>query len=60
MKMGDDVSASKDEGDRGTAMTLFERREPTTAPISGGHGTETHGDVLESRKRPASGDAFVK
>ena len=40
--MGDDASSSEDEGDRGTAMTLVERRKATTAPVYGGHGTEVN------------------
>ena len=60
MEMGDDMSASKDEGDRGAAMTLVECGEPMATPIDGGHGTEMRGDVPGSRKRNASGDATVE
>ena len=55
-EMGDDVSASEDEGDKGATITLVERREPTAAPVGGGRGTESCGDVPESRKRATSED----
>ena len=60
MKMGDDVSASEDEGGRGAAMTLVERCKPTATPVGGERGMETCGDVPESRKHVASGDTAVK
>ena len=60
MKMGDDMSALEDEGDRGAAMTLVERCEPAAMPVGGGCGTEVHGDVPKSRKHAASEDAALK
>ena len=58
--MGDDVSSSEDDGDRGAGVTLVERREPAIAPVGGGHGAETRGDVPESRKHAESEDAALK
>ena len=60
MEMGDDASASEDERDRGTTVTLVERHEPVAVPGGGGRGTKTRVDVLESRKHVASGDATVE
>ena len=57
---GDDASSSEDEGDRGAAMTLVERCEPIATPVGGGRGTETCGNVPESRKHTASGDAAIE
>ena len=59
-EMGDDASALEDEGDRGTTMTLVECREPVAAPVGGGHGTETRGDIPESRKRAMGEDAALE
>ena len=59
-KMGDDASASEDEGDKGIALTLVNRREPMASPVGGGHGTETRGDIPESRKHAVSEDAALK
>ena len=58
--MGDDASASEDEGDRGAIVTLVERHEPAATLVGGGRGTETHGDVPESRKHAVSEDAALK
>ena len=35
-EMGDNASASEDKGDRGAAMTLVERHEPTATPSAAG------------------------
>ena len=59
-EMGDDASASEDEGDRGVAVTLVEHREPMATPVGGVRGTETRGDVPESRKHATSGDIAVE
>ena len=59
-KMGDDVSASEDEEDRGAIVTLVEHREPTVVPVGGGRGTETRGDIPKSWKRTASEDTTVE
>ena len=59
-EMVDDASSSEDEGDRGTAVTLVERREPMAALIGGGRGTETRGDVPKSRKHAVSGDTAIE
>ena len=58
-KMGDDTSVSEDEGDRGAAMTLVERHEPTAVPVGGVRDTEMRNDIPESRKRAVSGDALL-
>ena len=58
-EMGGDASASEDEGDRGTVLTLVEHHEPVAASVDGGHDTETCGDVPESRKRTTSEDTTV-
>ena len=60
MKMGDDVSASEDEGDRGAAVTLVECHEPTAVPVGGVRDTEMRHDIPESRKRAVSGDALLR
>ena len=60
MGIGDNASASEDEGDRGAAMTLVEHHEPMATSIGGGRGTETRDDVPESRKCTMSEDATLK
>ena len=60
IEMGDDVSSSEDEGDRGTAMTLVERHEPVATTVGGRRNVETHGNVPESRKRATSEDTALK
>ena len=54
---GDDVDSLEDEGDKGAAMTLVERRVPAATSVGGGHNMETHGDTPESRKRAVGEDA---
>ena len=44
-EMGGDVSSSEDEGDQGIVVTSVERRESTTASVSGGWDAERRGDV---------------
>ena len=56
-KMGDDVSSSENEEDRGVAMTLVERCVPAAALVGGGRGTDTRGDAPESRKHVVGEDA---
>ena len=60
MEMGDDTSASEDEGVRGAVVTLVEHREPTTASIGGGRDVEMHGYITKSRKRVVSKDTALK
>ena len=60
MEMGDDASASEDEGDSGVAVTSMEHREPMAASVGGGRDTETRGNVPESRKRTASEDTTLE
>ena len=60
MEMGGDMSASEDEGDRGTVMTSVEHREPTAASVGGRHDMEIRGDVLESKKCATREDTVVE
>ena len=59
-KMGDDTSASEDEGARGAVVTSVEHCEPTAMSIGGGRDVETRGNVPELRKRAASEDIVLK
>ena len=57
---GDDMSSSKDDGDRGIAMTLVERRKPTATPVGDGRGTKVRGNVPKLRMHAASEDAALE
>ena len=58
--MGDDASASKDEGDRGAVVTLAEHHEHVAASIGGERDTEACGDVPVSRKHATSEDTALE
>ena len=57
---GDDVGSTEDVGDEGAAVTLVEQSEPMATPVGGGRGTETRGDVPESRKHATSEDTALE
>ena len=59
-EMGGNMSASEDEGDRGTVVTLVECYEPATASVDDEHDTNMHGEDPESRKHAVSEDTAVK
>ena len=58
-EMGGDASASEDERDRGTVVTLAEHHGPVTTPIGGGRDMEVRSDVPESRKLTTSEDTAL-
>jgi len=60
MEMGDDTSASEDEGVRGTDVNLVEPREPMAVSVGGGPDVETRGNVPELRKHAMSEDAALE
>ena len=60
IEMGDDISASEDEGIRGAVVTSVEHREPTAASVGGGRDVVTRGDVPELRKHAVSEEAALK
>jgi len=59
-EMGDDASASEDEGVRGAAVTSVEHYEPTARSIDGGRDMEKCCDVAESRKHTVSEDTALE
>lgn len=59
-KMGGDMSASMDEGDKGTIVASVERHEPATTSIGSRHDTEMRGDVPKSRKHAMSEDIAIE
>ena len=59
IEMGDDMSASEDEGDMSATVTSVEHHEPADASIISGRDMETCGTVPESRKHAMSEDTTL-